>query len=342
MRSQEINCIRVFLSFLIVFISFSTNASQLSTGTLICTPNDTICPGDSITITVQNPTLPIQWSDGSSLSSIKVAPSVTTTYYLIENYGSSFEDTLFLTITVINVLTFIDIHSTPICLGDTSFINLIHPNGLHYWSTGDTMISYIHVSPPVTTDYYVINTAGTNCADTINFTITVIPRSTSDIFFKDTVCRGESVTLTLTNPKGNILWTDSVFGNDLNFIPEHDTSLTVINDYLGACPDTLKVKIVVKPPNLPLVKPNIFTPNGDRVNDVFSFDESNFNKHFYSIRIFSRWGILLYESKDPVIWWNGIYNGSAANEGTYFWLVEYFNQCTQSTAIAKGFVTLLR
>jgi gliding motility-associated-like protein len=53
--------------------------------------------------------------------------------------------------------------------------------------------------------------------------------------------------------------------------------------------------------------PNVFTPNGDDMNDVFSIHEYPGLECFrnFSIDIFNRWGRKVYESVNPQFEWNG-------------------------------------
>ena len=67
--------------------------------------------------------------------------------------------------------------------------------------------------------------------------------------------------------------------------------------------------------------PNIITPNGDARNDFFSMPNlpADFCDHrFAGIKIFSRWGQLVYQSPDRGFRWGG-----AGAAGTYYYLVTY-------------------
>ena len=76
--------------------------------------------------------------------------------------------------------------------------------------------------------------------------------------------------------------------------------------------------------------PNVFTPNGDGINDLFMPK--------VDLRIFDRYGITLYEGKSG---WDGTYHGKALAPDTYFYALEYTdkNQVRQSI---KGYITLVR
>lgn len=65
---------------------------------------------------------------------------------------------------------------------------------------------------------------------------------------------------------------------------------------------------------------NAFTPNGDGVNDLFSVVISeNCNPIEYHLRIYDRWGRLVYESIDPSEAFDGNYDGERLKEGVYLW-----------------------
>lgn len=67
--------------------------------------------------------------------------------------------------------------------------------------------------------------------------------------------------------------------------------------------------------------PDIFTPNGDGVNDLIKpvcVGISNF-KYF---KIYNRWGNILFESNDPNKGWDGKFRGQLQPADSYIWLVE--------------------
>lgn len=81
--------------------------------------------------------------------------------------------------------------------------------------------------------------------------------------------------------------------------------------------------------------PNVFTPNGDGVNDAFEI--TGLNKYpDNEITIFNRWGNTVYHKKGYLSDWTG--NG--LNEGTYFYVLQLND--SGSTETYKGYITLLR
>ena len=88
--------------------------------------------------------------------------------------------------------------------------------------------------------------------------------------------------------------------------------------------------------------PNLFSPNGDGVGDVFQIDGLDAYPNF-TIQIFDRYGSLVYDYKNEgrpsPIWWNGNYKGKQAPEGVYYYVIDYNNG---SQKPSTGFIQLIR
>jgi len=67
--------------------------------------------------------------------------------------------------------------------------------------------------------------------------------------------------------------------------------------------------------------PNIFTPNGDGLNDGWFVDLDR--PLLFEVVIYNRWGRIVYESNDHLRVWNGIHYKSdePCSEGTYFYIL---------------------
>jgi gliding motility-associated-like protein len=86
--------------------------------------------------------------------------------------------------------------------------------------------------------------------------------------------------------------------------------------------------------------PNVFTPNGDGVNDVFLPKVQGYE--LKSLLVYDRWGIELYSSEGSVIGWNGkLKNGADAVDGVYNYVIEL--QKSDGTKFKRvGVITLMR
>ena len=88
----------------------------------------------------------------------------------------------------------------------------------------------------------------------------------------------------------------------------------------GPCVSTATTIIVVED-GLTIEIPNVFTPNEDGKNDVFTIKSSGVKE--ISLQIFNRWGTKLYEFTGAKASWDGLApNSSKVPEGTYFFFVK--------------------
>jgi gliding motility-associated-like protein len=93
----------------------------------------------------------------------------------------------------------------------------------------------------------------------------------------------------------------------------------IVTDSLG-CVDSASVSIVV---NTELEIPNVFTPNGDGVNDFFVFIANAYKE--YEAVILNRWGnevSRIYVVNDNYLWDGKSQNGELAKEGVYFYQIQ--------------------
>ncbi len=124
-------------------------------------------------------------------------------------------------------------------------------------------------------------------------------------------------------------------------------TLVAIN---GSCTDTAFVSVTVLPPPIPpvippvvpvdLKTPNIFTPNGDHVNDFFTFELLNIKA--LDVTIVNRWGNPVYTSSAVPFSWDGKDSaGNMMGEGVYFY--KYTAKGAQDELIeGQGFVQLFK
>lgn len=122
----------------------------------------------------------------------------------------------------------------------------------------------------------------------------------------------------------------------------YDVALVVIN--ANGCEDTTEYQIYIE--GLPEFDiPNVFTPNGDNVNELFQ--PETFAVVAANMRIFNRWGrpVFTYEGAIPQTeaWgWDGTINGGAkAAAGTYYYVLD-LRGVNGDNFSEQGTVTLLR
>lgn len=69
-----------------------------------------------------------------------------------------------------------------------------------------------------------------------------------------------------------------------------------------------------------LEAPSAFTPNGDSNNDLFMFESGNISD--FELKIFNRWGEIVYTGNDVHQGWDGCVNGHLQNIDTYKYAVK--------------------
>jgi len=83
--------------------------------------------------------------------------------------------------------------------------------------------------------------------------------------------------------------------------------------------------------------PNIFSPNGDGINDLFKVEGSGFD--VVSFHVFNRWGAEVFLASDNR-GWDGVFRQSEAPQGVYVYFIQIKND--NHLYLLKGNVTLLR
>lgn len=122
--------------------------------------------------------------------------------------------------------------------------------------------------------------------------------------------------------------------------------VAVENDSINPANSTSNMACVKLPARVYF--PNAFTPNNDKLNEVFkptiSFVHgSNYdNKLKYRFEIFDRWGGRVFATNDPMSGWDGKINGVLAEPGVYIYTMESVSFLDLQTIIQNGSFHLLR
>jgi gliding motility-associated-like protein len=110
---------------------------------------------------------------------------------------------------------------------------------------------------------------------------------------------------------------------------------TVVVTYSNNCEP-----IVIVEPTIP----NVFTPNGDNINDVWEFSLGKGNT-LNVLNIFNRWGLLIKNAElktNTYILWDGrTTSGEACSDGVYFYTLQY-TDANGDVHKKNGYISLLR
>ena len=155
------------------------------------------------------------------------------------------------------------------------------------------------------------------------------------------VLEGGTVKLAATASGNRLkyLWTPATYLNNVSVLqpvttPADDITYTLTVTSADGCTAADQVFIkVLKTPTIP----NVFTPNGDGVNDkwVIQYLESYPGA---TVDIFNRYGSLVYHTLGYPKPWDGTYKGGDLPAGTYYYVINPKNGRKQIT----GFVDIVR
>lgn len=132
-----------------------------------------------------------------------------------------------------------------------------------------------------------------------------------------------------------------------NPVVSPDTTTTywveAINESGCAIRDSVKVTVIQV---RYVYAPNVFSPNGDGVNDQFVLYQGRGVVEIRQLQVFSRWGVLIFQSSEPganveAHSWDGRLDGKPLPEDLYVWraLVRFSDGKTEEL---KGEVVLVR
>ncbi|MCX6183166.1 MAG: gliding motility-associated C-terminal domain-containing protein [Bacteroidetes bacterium] len=238
---------------------------------------------------------------------------------------------------------------TAMCQGQSITLNPQTANSLNYLWSNAAQTPTISVN---TTGQYIVTVSdniGCSRKDTIFVQVHTLP--TVDLGLDKTICDNNYDKVTLTaNYSGSkqLLWSTSETNVDSIIITQAGSYWVQITDS-NKCSATDEIALTVHCEDFVLTWPDVITPNGDGINDIFKpkgVDDSNFPKVVANVRIISfgvydRWGRFMFYSEENVLPnWDGKLNGSPAAPGTYYFVIKYQNSAGKAYEIAS-FMTLL-
>lgn len=292
-----------------------------------------ICQNQAIILHASFPNSTYLWNDLStnSLLIINNNESGEHSVQVQNNCGSSFD-----TISVIyERKPLFDLgKDTSICQNTSITINASYPNANYLWNNNSTdSIMTIEEAGQYTVK--VSNKCGSS-PDTIVILVDLLPNF--ELGNDTTICLGQTLTLDASTSNSDYLWNDNSTDSTLTVNEAGAYAVTATNR-CGALSD--QIEVLFHDCQIVLEFPNIFTPNGDEKNELFTPSKIN-NIESLSITIYNRWGSQVYTTSDLNINWDGKDdNGQRANDGVYFWVVQYVD-VDGNTLTQRGTLTMVR
>jgi PKD repeat protein len=170
------------------------------------------------------------------------------------------------------------------------------------------------------------------CSDTSMKTVTVMTTPKSAFTITSNL-GGTNGKIRLNNQSGNASSYRWSFGDGTTSAdkdPEHlynedgDYIITLVAGNANKCYDTIRQKYGFRFDNLYV--PNAFSPTSENLGVRF-FRPVGMNLRTYSVKVFDKWGHLLWSSEaitdqgEPAEGWDGMFNGVLCAQDTYFWRI---------------------
>jgi gliding motility-associated-like protein len=232
-----------------------------------------------------------------------------------------------------------------ICEGGSTLLSA--SGGTSYQWIPATGLSNAQISNPVaspldTTVYKVTVANQYGCTDTAQTIVNVFQNPVVSAGPDKKIFEGQSVLLdgSITGNMSSFYWAPSSFINNTGVLAPTVSPIDTITYTLyvlpgQGCPavsDNVFVLVYKK-----LRVPNAFSPNGDGINDTWVITGLDTYPEAV-LRVYSRNGMLMFQSKANAVVWDGTYQGKPLPVATYYYTIDL----NAGTLPVSGWVVILR
>jgi gliding motility-associated-like protein len=310
------------------------------------------CTGDTLFLNANDGVL-FSWTGPMNFSSTEQSPFIPAavagnsgTYYVkvTSSKGCASIDS---TIVKLATKPFINAGTdAEICEGTSIQLNGTGSNNItsYAWTppeeVSDATIPNPIASPKETT-LYILTVANNECKVSDSVLITVDKLPTANAGPDKVIIKGQSVTLNgaAGGTDVNYIWTPNtnITGSEsltpvVNPTANQMYALNVFsNKGCGFAIDSVLVKVYQQ-----LYIPNAFTPNSDGIN-VTWFIETLQAYPGAEVKVFNRYGQMVFDNHGKDIWWDGKFKGVQLTSGAYVYIINLKN----NTPVIKGVVYVL-
>ncbi len=309
-----------------------------------------ICSGKSASLTASSVTATsYTWIPSSTPltgATVTVSPVSTTPYTIEGTDANGCKNTAGVTVTV-NALPVLAINTPPVlCIGND--VTLTVQNAVSYvWSPGTGLSATTGnsvIAKPLQTgsmEYTITGTDVNGCVGNTTVVVVAAPKIIPEISDSVVVCKDVMVTF-IAGGGNKYLWSNGETTASITVMAE-ETKMYNVTISNTACFDTASVKLIVKNEVKPSLHiPNAFTPNGDKLNDVFMVVADGVLTEFQGA-IYNRWGELYYEWSNITDGWDGKLNGNPVQEDCYIYKIHSRTECSKKEDNPiTGIVTIIK
>jgi len=273
-----------------------------------------ICHGDTMHLSVPAEFDSFSWSSGQLNRKISVYrnKSVSLTVYEDICWSSDFIEIKILPKPTVNLGP-----DTTFCPNFSYLLKAEQPRATFLWSNGETQD---HVWA-VKSDLYWVESRLGPCRDSDTVQIDEIAWPGLELGSDLKWCPGDLFLIgpTVVDDLATYEWSDGSVELPRKIQTSGVYTLTSIHP-CGVQTDSIQV--VTGSCACHVQIPNAFSPQSDQINE--SFGTVNLCEfEWYELRIYNRWGQLVFVSKEPEVSWNGRYQNHWSPSGVYMYMLQY-------------------
>jgi gliding motility-associated-like protein len=303
-----------------IFVNY-TNLPVVNLG------NDTsICQGEIVSLNVGLPGASYQWQD-NSINSVYTVVQQGLYWVEVTLNNCSSTDSVFVAYTPLPVVNLGN--DTTLCEGESLLLDASTTNATYLWqdNSGNSQFTVEQ------SGLYSVQVSVNNCSssDSLQVDFTALPVFT--LGNDTTICSEDTLLLDLSIPGASFLWQDNST-NSFYEVTTGGTYSVVVS--VDNCSSSESIVVELDECDISLEMPNVFTPNNDKKNDVFTPVISKGIMSMTTV-IFNRWGEQVFKSETLQIDWSG----DEMPDGTYFWIVDAMDANNRPLR-KEGFVSIFR
>ena len=314
--------------------------------------DDTICIGYSDQLNASGGIfyswVPASFLDNNQVNNPNCSALFNTTYTVTVTDANNCSANDSMIVIVLPAPIFQAWGDTTVCQGQTV---MLHASGgtTYSWLPSNGLSnpndSATFTTPFLTTNYTVIITDDVcSASDTLQVIVTIDPLPMADAGPDASIIAGDNYSINGT-ASGTFSWTptDGLSCTDCEDpvatpLVNSTYTLSAVNDFGCRAEDSMVITVNCSDDILYI--PNVFSPNGNGKNDVFKVRSSGIRELNF-LRVYDRWGELVFETADQNVGWDGTFKGKLLPPAVYVFYLKAV--CGDGFIISKqGNVTLVR
>ncbi|RYD94018.1 MAG: gliding motility-associated C-terminal domain-containing protein [Sphingobacteriales bacterium] len=311
----------------------------------VTVPASQLCFGDTLQLTATGggsyQWLPAATLQGAGTASPRAFPRDTTRYTVIVTNAAGCIDSTHTQVNVFRLPRLFQRRDTVLCPGERFTTNAASlPGSTSWvWHNGATTPTFLIDTPGI----YWVNTQVNGCFHPIRDSILVDTLGLPEVSIgpDHDICAYDNFLLHFQGRNiHSFAWSTGSIDSSIR-ITTTGTYHIEVRNRCGVAGDEANITVI--PCNDDIYFPSAFTPNGDGKNDRFKAAHMpGVTVESYELRIYNRWGELVFQTNKLEDGWDGNVNGKKQDSNIFVWYARYRKNPGSSEQFQKGTALLIR